>query len=86
MFYTKSLFILLCSLYLNNAFGYSYDIQKLPEDFAFNNSSEIELSGLTGLMIGTNTQDIDKNVLKPFSSDGCSSSPDGIPLSENSEA
>lgn len=38
-----------------------------------------------GPQVGNEEQDLTKQILRPFSSDGCSSSPDGIPLSENSE-
>lgn len=41
--------------------------------------SRMKWSGLTGLIVGPQAFDLKNGVLKPFSSDGCSMSPDGIP-------
>lgn len=53
------------------------------------NSYELEkVSALTGFAVGpgsaVHANDLSKPILRPFSSDGCSSSPDGVPLTENS--
>jgi hypothetical protein len=46
------------------------------------NDPELEptkLSALTRLRVGPSTPDIEKRLLRPFFSDGCSESPDGMP-------
>jgi len=52
------------------------------------NQSKTHLSALTGMSVGplnikAKIENLDQKILRPFITDGCSSSPDGIPVSHN---
>jgi hypothetical protein len=58
---------------------------------SINCDSEQKLSALTGFLVGPKalahySKNLSEPLLRPFTSDGCSVSPDGIPLTSQSEA
>lgn len=66
----------------------SCKLLEIPNTSSYENET-VKVSALSGFAVGPQSaaiaSDLSKPILRPFTSDGCSSSPDGIPLTKKSD-